>query len=165
MKPLLEIVSRPSGFDSLSNYAGETEFGDFQSLLTQNRDSGCLIRSNFRSALNKLGGESENVIIHRFGHWACGWWESLAVKVGTPEYAIAEQIEARLEDYPVVDEDDFSELENDEANDIWRDCYSPNERVEYIRKHRSQFDFQGLADMIGCIRGKYFAGYASELLN
>lgn len=165
MKKLIEIVSRPSGFDSLSNYCGQTEFGDFHSLLTQNRDSDCLIRSNFRSALKELGGESENVVIHRFGHWSCGWWESLAVKSSTPEFAIAEKIESRLADYPVVDEDDFSELETNEANEVWRDCYRPKERVAYIRKHQSQFEFHGLADLLACVRGKFFAGYASELLN
>jgi len=59
----------------------------------------------------------------------------------------------------------FSEYETEEANDVWRDCYRPEERIDYIRKHRSQFKFRGLSDLIGCVRGHYFAGYASELLS
>ncbi len=165
MKTLIQIVSNPSGFDSLSNYVGETNFDGWFCLLTQNRDSDCLIRSNFRSALKELGGESDSVAIHRFGHWACGWWEALAVKQGTPEFEIAEAIETRLADYPVVDEEDYSALETDEANEVWRDCYRPKERIEYVRKHASQFEFHNFEDLLGCIRGKYFAGYASELLN
>lgn len=165
MKPLLETVANPSGLDSLSNYAGQTDFGQLYCLVAQNRDSDCLSRSNFRSALKALGGESEDVEIHRFNHWACGWWEALAVKQGTEAFAKAERIEAALENYPVVDEDDFSNLESEEAGEVWKSCYQPNERVEYIRKHRNQFYFSNFADMLGCVRGQYFAGYASELLS
>lgn len=163
---MLKTVFNPSGFDSLSNYVGQTDFADFDCLLTQNRDSDCLVRSNFVSALKKLGGESENVEIHRFNHWACGWWEAIAVKRGTPEYAIAEAIESRLENYPVVDEDHFSELEMLEANEVWASCYNSKERIGYMRKHISQFDgLSTIGEILACARGKYFSGYASELLN
>lgn len=52
-----------------------------------------------------------------------------------------------------------------EANAVWRDCYQLKERVEYVRKHRGQFDFRSFSDMLSCLRGNYFAGYASELLS
>lgn len=164
MKTLKDVVKNPSGWDSFANYIGPTEFGEFDCLLTQNRDSDVLQRSNFKSALKKLGGEGDNVEIHRFGHWACGWWEVLAVKRGTPQHAIALQIEEKMEDYPVVDDEDFSREEQDEAELVWRDCYSDRDRIEYIREHRSQFDFHSFADLLGCVRGRYFAGYASELI-
>ncbi len=164
MRTLTQVVERPSGFDSWSNYIGQSDFPEWDCLLTQTRDGDCLERSNFRSALKKLGGECDNVQIHRFGHWACGWWEALAVKQRTIEHKIAEQIAERISDYPVADEQDFSELETEEANQVWRDCYRPKERVEYIRKHQSQFEFRDFQDLIGCVRGNYFAGYASELL-
>jgi hypothetical protein len=38
------------------------------------------------------------------------------------------------------------------------------ERIAYIRKHRSEFEFADLRDMLSCVRGNYFAGYASELI-
>lgn len=76
----------------------------------------------------------------------------------------ANRILEKLDGYPVLDEFDFSEREMTAANDIWRDCYRPKERVEYIRKHRSQFEFRDWLDMLGCVRGNYFAGYASELI-
>jgi hypothetical protein len=34
-----------------------------------------------------------------------------------------------------------------------------------MREHRSQFDARSFADLLGCARGKYFLGYASELLD
>jgi hypothetical protein len=64
-----------------------------------------------------------------------------------------------------LDESDFSEVEQEEANETWRNCYDVSERVKYIREHRSQFEFHDLGDMLGCVRGNYFAGYASELLS
>ena len=53
----------------------------------------------------------------------------------------------------------------EEANRVWTDCYDDTERVKYIRDNRSEFEFRDFADLMGCARGTYFAGYASELLN
>lgn len=163
--PLKEVAKNPSGFDSFSNYAGEIPEPEWLCLLTRNRDSDCLAESNFRSALRELGGESETVRVDRFGHWACGWWEALSVRAGSPEHEIAKGISERLESYPVVNEFDFSELESETADEVWRNCYSESARVEYIREHRNQFEFRDFADLMGCVRGRYFAGYASELLH
>jgi hypothetical protein len=91
----------------------------------------------------------------------------LSVRAGSPEHEKAKVIADKLEDYPVVDEDDFSELEDETAEQVWRDCYSDRDRdrVEYIRGHENQFDFHNYADLLGCARGKYFSGYAGELLH
>jgi hypothetical protein len=132
----------------------------------QNRDSKPLEQSNFAVALELLGGESETVEVHRFGHWGPGWFEIILIDPGAADkIAIAQEIEERMENYPVLDEQDLSRREMDEANEIWRQCYRPKERLEYIRRYRSQFEFSSLADVLGCVRGRYFAGYASELVN
>lgn len=163
--PLLrDIVKNPSGFDSIANYLGDIPEPDWLCLMTRSRDSDCLTESNWRIALAALGGESDDVEIFRFGHWACGWWEALAVRDGSPQADAAREMFASLQDYPVLDEGDFSELEMEEANRVWSDCYQESERLEYIRKNRSQFEFSSLSDMIACVRGKYFCGYASDLL-
>jgi hypothetical protein len=65
----------------------------------------------------------------------------------------------------VLNEEDYSEEEQEEAEVIWRECYQPQDRIAYIRKYRNQFDFSDFADLLGCVRGNYFAGYASELIN
>lgn len=31
--------------------------------------------TRFNYKLKRMGGESETVEVHRFGHWACGWFE------------------------------------------------------------------------------------------
>lgn len=152
---------RPTGFDCAG--LGLDDRQDWLvAPVSQNRDSGCLALSNFAAALEILGGESETVEVHRFNHWANGWFEIILV---SPERgAEIEEIESSLENYPVLNDFDFSRRENEEAENVWRDCYRERDRIEYIRKHRSQFEFRNLADMLGCVRGNYFAGYASELI-
>jgi hypothetical protein len=139
---------------------------DYYVFLGQHRDSDCLTRSNFTVGLKNLGGESETVIVVRENHWAVGWIEWIAIHQDDEKaLAIADRILADIDNYPVLDECHFSELEMQEANEIWRNCYNARERVEYIRKNRNQFDFAGLDDARACIRGDYFIGYASELIN
>lgn len=126
------------------------------------RDSDCLGESNFVSCLEILGGEGDTVAVLRFGHWAVGWTEWI---VAAPEHAATlAEIERRLESYPVLDEFDFSKREQAEANRVWADCYSSQERIDYMRKNRDQFHFYDFRDMLACARGRYFSGYASELI-
>ena len=146
-------------------YAGE-EFPDLYVTLGQHRDSGVLDRSNFRSFLKALGGESDTVRVIRAGHWLVGWIEFIGIhKDDAVALEAADEMAAALKDYPVVDEDDYSELEREEANETWKNCFSAQERLVYIREHSSQFEFRDYADLISNVRGAYFSGYASELLN
>lgn len=148
------------------DYMGEVWPDYYGSGCGQSRDSEALERSNFKCMLAALGGESETVIVVRESHWAVGWVEWIAIhSTDSVALKIADEIKGGLADYPVVDESDYSETEMEEANEVWQSCFRPSERIEYVREHRSQFDFNSLSDMLSCIRGKYFAGYASELLN
>ncbi len=145
----------------------------------QSRDSSPLERANFDAMLKAIGGEKTSdmedpndpgaalslVRVVRENHWAVGWVEWIAIhESNTEALLIASGINEDLENYPVIDEELWSRYEQEEAEQVWRDCYGAQERLEYVRKHRSQFEFQSLADMLGCIRGKYFAGYASDLV-
>jgi hypothetical protein len=151
------------------NYMGEIWPNHYSAGVGQSRDSDALERSNFRVMLRVLGGESDVVTVVRESHWAVGWVEWIAIEAdGTPEsdkaLQIADKQVEHLGNYPVLNESDFLEEEQDEADETWSRCYSPQERIDYIREHRDQFDFRDFADMIGCVRGQYFAGDASELL-
>lgn len=146
-------------------YFGEVWPAYYGSGCGQHRDSDALTRSNFTCMLKALGGESDTVQVVRESHWAVGWVEWIAIHQDDEKaLRIADEIQAKLESYPVVNEDHFSSIEEEDANETWTNCYSPLERVKYIREHRSQFEFHNLKDMLGCVRGKYFSGYASELL-
>ena len=151
------------------DYFGATWPNHYSAGVGQSRDSGCLEQSNFAAMVSALGGESEIVTVVRESHWAVGWVEWIAIKAdGTPEsdkaLQIADELMERFSDYPVLNEDDFSEREMEAANQTWKECYSWQERIKYIRNNADQFEFRNFADMLGCVRGEYFAGYARDLI-
>jgi hypothetical protein len=150
----------------LEYYAGDTWPDYYLAGVGQSRDSDCLEQSNFATMLHLLGGESETIIVVHEGHWAVGWVEWIAIHETDDEaMQIADAAQERLQDYPVLDEDDWNEREQEAASETWKNCYSERERIEYIRKHRDQFEFHDYADLLGCVRGEYFTGYASDLLH
>jgi hypothetical protein len=99
-------------------YYGER--GEWLIVLSRHRDSDCLTQSNFESALAALGGEGEHVAIERSNHWAVGWVEYLVVDPAQGEIvAQAQEMRDRLEDYPVLDEENWSKRECDEYMESW----------------------------------------------
>jgi hypothetical protein len=127
--------------------------------------AGVLMASNWYVQSNSfLSGESADYETHRVKHWARGWYEILIVRPGSAAAEKAAELAERLECYPILDEDDYSERERAEADEIWQMLYSPAERVEYIREHRNQFEFDSFTDLLKCVRGHYFGGYASEIV-
>lgn len=81
----------------------------------------------------------------------------------TYDHGCAFQSPANDREYVCVD--CLSKIETEEADRVWRDCYDISERIAYIKHNRNQFDFDSFADMLGCVRGSYFKGCASELLS
>lgn len=110
---------RPTGFDPQGAFLPDRQFW-LVVPVSQTRDSGPFDHSNFAAALALLGGESDTVEVHRFGHWGPGWYEIIIVDPASPEADIARDIESRLEDYPVLDDDDFSRREWDDYLESWR---------------------------------------------
>jgi hypothetical protein len=130
------------------------------------RDATCLEESNFASALEFLSEirSPEDYEVHSFHHWACGWFDIIIVRPGSPAEKVARDLADHLDDYPVLDEDDLSMREHERAAEVWRSCYSEKERINYIRCRRSDFDFRSMGDLMGCVRGHYFCGVDAELL-
>lgn len=156
-------MSAPKPWKHPDNYIGADWTGYHSAGFGQHRDSDALERSNFRVALAALEQVSDRVQVVSENHWAVGWAEWIAIpNDDVAGLARAGELCARLEDYPVLDEFDYSALEQEDADEAWRDCLNVTERILYIRQHRQQFEFRNLADMLGCVRGQYFAGYASE---
>lgn len=158
------------------HYAGFSPDGDY-CIMSQHRDSDCVSRSNWICACKELSAEAWDsgddgfderpAVYHwRASHWAVGWCEYLMVRADALDNIKekAGEMICALSDYPILNDDHHSELEMEEANETWANCYDDAERLKYIRDNRSQFDFHNMEDLIGCVRGKYFAGYASELL-
>ena len=149
---------QPTTFDQRGlNWPGQQD--SFVVPVSQTRDSEALDRANFQAALESLGGESETVEVHRFGHWGPGWFEIVIV---SPErVAEVEAIEARLDGCPVLDEELFSRLEDEDCETTWSKCYSPDERLEYFRRH--SYTSTGLCDMLRAIKGGDWGAAANML--
>lgn len=84
------------------------------------RDSGLLEQSNARVMLKRLKeevGEGENGPawqVTRCGHWAVGWVEHLSYDSANEKIvSFLTKWDAELADYPVADEMDYSELEQE----------------------------------------------------
>lgn len=164
MKRLADIIANPSGFDSLENYMGDIPCPEWWVVLTTSRDADTLTRSNFESAQEALEPFDADVKVFRFGHWGCGWWEALCVRESTEAFEEGKSIADSLESYPVLDEEAFCQAEEEEALEVWQTCYRVQGRIRYIRENRRQFEFRSFADLLSCVRGNYFGGWASELL-
>lgn len=136
-----------------SNYAGE-DFTGYRILLSHNRDSHTMAESNWDAAV-ALVGNLPGVEIHRFNHWGHGWVESLLVRPDAPASTVkaCEEIESRLADYPLLDEDDYSEREYDQVHSSWKSA-SLRERIEACRKHGLSIFAARCADL-GSLSDRY----------
>lgn len=149
-------------FRDSSSYLRDISKAHWLVLYTQNRDSDVLTRSNYEVMSEDLGEGAESLSA---SHWACGWIEYLLVNPEDSEAVRkAEDWERALADYPVCDDYKFSEAEQQEADEVWANCYDAYDRIDYIRQFRNQFEFHDMDDLMSCVRGEYFAGYASELI-
>ena len=123
------------------HYSGE-QWPEYYVFLGQHRDSDLLTQSNFDCGLKAIGGESDTVHIVREGHWAVGWIEWIAIhESDAAALKEADEIMAALEDYPVVDEMDFSEREFEavlEYWDGWRDSPDYRHRVDEIKAYNDR---------------------------
>lgn len=137
MQPLLQPYRsfRPTVSDSAGLNADALDRGDWLRVpVSRTRDSGSLDRSNFATALARLGGESDTVEVLRFGHWGPGWFEIILIDPTDPaRMAEGEQIARDLLDYPILDETDYSERQWQTAADYWARC-SIRERVQYLHE-------------------------------
>ena len=162
MEYLRQTFSNPSGLDSMDNYAGGVPEADLLVLMTRTRDSDLLTESNWEVALERLGGEDgEDVVIHRFGHWACGWWEALCVREGGPKESKARDMHESLAAYPVLNEDHFSDKEREAADETWESDYSPEERVAFLREHGTE-GFSTFGQLLTNVREGTWAPFTND---
>lgn len=143
-----------------------TEWPAYYVFLGRTRDSDAMERSNFICALIELRGETDTVKIVRERHFLCGWIEWIAIhESDSKALETADKALEALEDYPVLNDEHFSDLEHEEASETWEGCYSDSERVEYIRNNRGYFYFNDFKELMACARGRCFCGSASDLLH
>jgi hypothetical protein len=166
------------------DYFGAEWHGWYSAGFGQSRDSDALESSNFQTAYdalkplaNQLSVETQggldipatlciypsSIQIVRESHWAVGWVEWIAIH-GSNTVALdkARELCERANDYPVLDEGDFSRRENEQCEQVWRYCFSATERANYLRKH--SYTAQSLADVFQAVRaGSWY--HAANMLH
>lgn len=116
------------------DYMG-AHWDDYYVFLGKHRDSDSITRSNFTVGLDRLGGESETVMVVRESHWAVGWVEWIAIHESDLDaIAKADAMAGKITDYPVLNEEHWSDLELSEACDYWASL-SVRERIELCQEH------------------------------
>jgi hypothetical protein len=163
-----------------SNYVGATWEGWYSAGFGQSRDSSSLERSNFQSAYAVLSplsidlstethdipgrfDDETSVQIVRESHWAVGWVEWIAVHASNvAALDKARELCARANNYPVLDEAHWSQLEDEECEQVWRECFTVADRVRYLREH--SYTASSLADILQAVRsGSWY--HAANILH
>jgi hypothetical protein len=139
-----------------SDYFGATWYG-YYPVDGQHRDSGHLDQSNFEGIWAELealqsdytagpddlndnaeGEILDSVVRTVCNHWAVGWVETLYVhESNRAALEHADALLERLEDYPVLDDDDLSQREWTAASEYWSNA-SMRERARILRECRSR---------------------------
>jgi len=110
------------------------------------RDSGPLERSNFEVIRDDAERDQIEYEVHRFGHWACGWFEIILVHPNHTDWV--EEWEKALENYPVACDSHFSQTEWDEAMETW-ESWGANDLKREIRpqlREREKWHFEEWVD-------------------
>ena len=94
---------------------------------TSNRDSGSLGRANAIVIAKAMDPylETDDALAQRHNHWAVGHVDGYAIRVFrdgavTDAFCKWMELQERLDDYPVLDEDVWSEVQQEEINDSWK---------------------------------------------
>lgn len=129
-------------------------------LIGRNRDSDILTNCNFDVALNMMGGESDHVEVIRDSHWAVGWVEYILVASDAPVETLAKAVEIveRLDDYPILDESEYSEAEHEYINETFEQnkdsIWSDQARNFGLTKEQAE-EIEGLDDFENCLYAFY----------
>lgn len=132
------------------NYYG-AEWPEYYSAgVGRSRDSDALERANFDAMVAALAkcpemetpdGEEITCQVVRENHWVCGWVEWIAIhETDHARLAVADKIRGKMENYAVIDEELWSRYEDEECEQVWRECMDDAERVKYLRKHLCKRD-------------------------
>ena len=103
---------------------------------SSSRDAGLLEQSNEQAINDRLRpfseGDDPDLVFERHSHWAVGYLDGFSIRVFRPDGTITPafeefcRIKEAMEDYPILDEADYSEREWRETldnyrNEMWRE--------------------------------------------
>lgn len=139
---------QPTQFDRKGKGADFENRDWLVSSIQLNRDSGLIEKSNWLTFIDDLGAlEPEgghHWEIHRFGHWACGWFEIVVLNPNSRDSRVLDQalkLESALQEYPILSEDRLQRLQLESFND-WVDDMGVSEVYNKIENDDVLSPFQ-----------------------
>ena len=134
--------SAPTSFDhSLGAFRAFADKGDWLvAPCGQTRDSGLLTRINFKAmiaSLDSIDPEGNDHETHRIGHWGPGWYDIVIIRPHTRACWDATEIEAALENYPVLDDHAYSTALHSAVESEWSSMRI-RDRLALMKRARSE---------------------------
>lgn len=93
--------------------------------ISKSRDSEAIEECNFDVMCDMLSAHDESDYeIHKFGHWACGFFEIAIVRPGSSAAEVLGEVKCKLENYPILNEHKLYEYEGvgEDDSDDCGDC-------------------------------------------
>lgn len=165
----IQALKHPDSFFTSDERIGTTH----GFTISVHRDSDILDQSNWEvikdDMISRYGhGDDPDVFVHRSMHWAHGWSEELAVRVYDKRYPTVKIISdafvaimawtEKLEDYPVADEQHYSEMEHADAIETLENSYG-------VSKEKSGEAFSWLFDTYSyCSADEYNVDAVAEAI-
>lgn len=108
-------------FESFGWHTRPEDDHNWTIVYTHNRDSGLLDISNAEAIAKEMEVEEfeEDVVSESHNHWAVGWVDGYSIRVYDKDGRITAaflkwfDLNSRVEDYPILDEEDYSQKEYD----------------------------------------------------
>ena len=145
------------------------DWSEYYIACSHTRDSGPLEESNWYAISSRLQQYTEltegsdiaydkhnaPLIIVRASHWAVGWVEFIGIHEDASDLLmIAEDMRKAMQNYPVLDDDDYYQREYDRAMETWKSM-STGDRIIYLREYG--YNKSSLTDLLECVRGDSLA--------
>lgn len=108
------------------------DYREYFILYGRHRDSNNREESNWRSILKYLEKKPEvKYIIFRASHWAVGWVEQILIRQDDNiSVSAGNEIVATLSEYPVFNDDDYSNLQWEKAREIQKEIRNNIENLD-----------------------------------
>ena len=135
------------------NYMGD-DYSEYYIVASTHRDADELMVSNFYSIRKTLLDNHIRFLDIQFNHWLCGWIELLMVHESNEKGLIlADELNRSLEDYPVLDDDDYNERRNDRVMEYYKDFKSSGDTAlsyfgeESVRGYMRNYNIKRVKDL------------------
>jgi len=128
-------------FDSFAWHDRPDDCEEWAIVYTHNRDSDILDMANAETIGELMAPhlESGDAIQEHHSHWACGWVDGYAIRPDSPAAVTWRDIQERLADYPILDEDTYSRMEHDAQGEAW-DNWARSEFAKGLEKQYGELD-------------------------